>query len=478
MFDKIRLLLADPDMLFCVQLRRILEHNGCEVTIARDGADLQARFSPETHDGVIAGVTLPRPNGLEILRHIHKTSPDTPIFLLCNEQTVALAKAGVNEGALTYFLTSTKDLDQVSDEIIGAFDIGEEEPTLEHDGILAPELDESIEVVETDVDNSRPDGASMRLLRALIDSTQKKSLNDTLQLLADASAEALETEHAVVLLAQRRGLRIATAFDSEQAGEAVREFLERANDGFADRVASARKTLIDALPSPTGNAPQQFIGVPMLLQKQVVGVIVAYPLASDDALNLNSVSWVELFAAQGAMALEMDRVKDENLRLSPIDPVSGILKREMFLEMADRELRRSWRYNTPMSLLVFDIDRMGVINLEHGREAGNYVLRQVASTCRGNLRSVDGIGRYEEDSFAVLLPMTNRDGAKIVADRLRVLVAGIKVTSTKGTFSVTATFGVCSYPHDDCSSVFDLLNIAHAAQRAARHAGPNRIVIG
>jgi diguanylate cyclase (GGDEF)-like protein len=105
-------------------------------------------------------------------------------------------------------------------------------------------------------------------------------------------------------------------------------------------------------------------------------------------------------------------------------------------------------------------------------------LRQVASVCRGNLRSVDGIGRYEEDSFAVLLPMTNRDGAKIVAERLRVLVAGIKVASTKGTFSVTATFGVCSYPHDDCSSVFDLLNIAHAAQHAARHAGPNRIVIG
>jgi diguanylate cyclase (GGDEF)-like protein len=439
---------------------------------------LLARFSPDHFDGVIAGVTLPRPSGLEILRHIHKQNPDIPVFLLCNEQTVQLAKNGVSQGALTYFLTSIKDLDTAADEIVGAFDLADE-TALEPDAILAPEIEpDTAEVVEPEINTTNPDTASMRLLRELIASTQKQTLTDTLQLLADASAQVLETEHAVVLLTQRRGLRIATAFNSEAEGEPVREFLERANDGFADRVASARKTLIDALPAAPGKAPQQFIGVPMLAREQVVGVVVAYPLADDETLNLANVSWVELYAAQGAMAMVIDRVKDENLRLSPIDPVSGILKREMFLEMADRELRRSWRYNHAMSLLILDIDRMSVINLEHGHAVGNLVLRQVATLCRSNIRSVDSIGRYEEDSFAILLPMIGRDGARVVAERLRVLINGVKLAVPKGSLSVTATFGVCSYPRDDSGSVFDLLNIAQAAQLAARRAGPNRIVLG
>ncbi len=473
--DKVRILLADPDTLFCVRLRRVLERHGCAVTIAHDGNDLLSRFSPDHFDGIIAGVTLPSPNGLDILRQIHKTSPGTRVFLLCDEQSVKLAKSGVAEGALTYFSTTNDDLEEMADTITSASEADVELPSPNQDSELEPESEPSLQAIEAEANSFSLDALLTRLSRDLIESSASRPLEETMQVLADAGAQVLEADHGMVLLTQPTGMQIVTQFDSE--AEMVHDFLVRANDGFAYRVASARKTLIDAVAADTpGGLPLQFLGTPLIVKDRVVGVLIVYPLASNQSVNLARVIWMETLATLGALAVEIARLKQENSHLSPNDPVTGAIKRSSFLEMADREFRRSWRYNHPIALIVIDIDDMSAINMMNGQEFGDVVLREVAAVCHNIVRSVDVVGRYDADSIATLLLMTGKTGAKVVAERLRAGISAIQLAGSHGPVSVSATFGVCTYPRDDCASIFDLINASQEAQRNARRQGPNRIM--
>jgi diguanylate cyclase (GGDEF)-like protein len=188
------------------------------------------------------------------------------------------------------------------------------------------------------------------------------------------------------------------------------------------------------------------------------------------------VAWLETFAAQGALAINLAQLNAENKRLSPNDPLTGTLKRSVFLDLADHEFRRSWRYNQPVSAIIVGVDGIGGITASSDREFGDRVLRQVAEVCRGIVRSIDLVGRYENDSFAILLLMTDRNGAQSAAERLRLGIASIYLSDARGPMRVTASLGVCSYPREGCASIFDLLSVTQEAQRAAQRSGANQVV--
>ncbi len=465
---ELAILIAEPDKAYCQSLKQAFDEYGHNATIAVDGTDLLARFNPAEFDAVIASVNLRRPNGLDILRHFKKHNPATPVFLLCDETTIEFAKLGIKEGAPAYFLTSSHDWDHVVNTVEQYFD---------YEAPSAPdvELEPTAELEATSASLAALDTLAMSLMREIIQAASTRPLIETMRLLAFTCAQIMQAQHGVVLLTQPTGLQIVTPLDDIPL--AIKDFLARQNDGFAYRVGSARKTLIDAMPGDAENPPLQFIGTPMVLQDQWTGVVIVYPLPPQPS-NLPRVKWFEMFALLGALAFDIDRIKEENIQLSPHDPVSGVLKREAFLEMADREFRRSWRYNHSISVIILDVDGMSVINAKNGREFGNVLLREVANVCRDTVRAIDLVGRYEEDSIALLLLMTGREGAQTVAERLRTNVNRIRLAGSQGTVQVSATLGVCTYPRKNCASIFDLLALAQEAQRTARRIGPNQVVYG
>lgn len=468
--ENTRVLLADPDTGFCIAARRALEQNDFTVTLAHDGADLLARFVPDQFDVVMAGVGLRRPNGLDILRHIKKNAPAVPVILLCDEQSAALAEAGLREGACAFMRTSINDLGELADAIIRAMQsqstrAAGDEATLFHNASHAA-LEE----------NAR----ALRLMNELIRAVPAKALADTLQLVVTASAKICKAAHAVIVR-PNTALHFQTTVTTDPDGgvDQIRGFIENSQDGFAARVAKAGKTLIDAMPGVKKGYPAlQMIGTPMQCQERTLGILVAYALPPDQPIDLDRVAWFETFAAQGALALEFARLQEENSHLAPDDPTTNTLKREVFLEMADREFRRSWRYNHSLAAILVDVDGMSILNLKYGREFGDIVMREVANVCRNIVRSVDLIGRYEGDAMAMLLLMTGQDGARTVAERLRVGVNTIRLGSSEGLVQITATIGVCVYPRNGCASIFDLLTLTANAQQMARRLGLNQIVYG
>ena len=101
------------------------------------------------------------------------------------------------------------------------------------------------------------------------------------------------------------------------------------------------------------------------------------------------------------------------------DELTGLPKRDGFVRSLEAEIGRVRRYGFALTLAIVDIDGLDAINREHGRAAGDAVLRCYASEVLGNFRAYDVVGRYDEDAFAVLFPNTQKEGALRALDKAR-----------------------------------------------------------
>ena len=289
----------------------------------------------------------------------------------------------------------------------------------------------------------------------------------------------MQAPYGIVLLTRSgEKLQISGEHGFANHETAALDLAARLGDDFAARVVAVGRIIVTSTPSESGGAASQHaIAVPLLTQNQMRGALIVYPLAFAPVDGAR-LAQLELIAAQGVLALELARVREENTRLIAADPTGGMLRRELFLELADREFRRSWRYDQPITAIIVDVDDLANINLKCGRTFGDHVLREVGNVCLNVVRSIDLIGRFDSDAFALLLLMTEGESAKIVAERLRSGINAIQLANPPSPIQVTAALGVCSYPRDGCTSIFDLLARAQEAQRAARYRGANQIVYG
>ena len=168
--------------------------------------------------------------------------------------------------------------------------------------------------------------------------------------------------------------------------------------------------------------------------------------------------------------------REEDLRqLAQIDPLTGIGNRRFLLERAEHEQLRAERFGSPLSVLLLDIDHFKQINDRHGHAAGDETIRKVALACVDSVREIDVVGRYGGEEFVIVLPGTDLEGARELAERLRATISRITVPGSDGnSFELTASVGVATYgPGDELEH---LLAAADAALYRAKSLGRNRVV--
>lgn len=120
-------------------------------------------------------------------------------------------------------------------------------------------------------------------------------------------------------------------------------------------------------------------------------------------------------AERAELQRELSKVRKHSLN----DELTGLPKREGFVRSLEAEIGRVRRYGFALTLALVDIDGLDAINREHGRAAGDAVLRCYASEVLGNFRAYDVVGRYDDDAFAVLFPNTQKEGALRALDKAR-----------------------------------------------------------
>ncbi len=156
------------------------------------------------------------------------------------------------------------------------------------------------------------------------------------------------------------------------------------------------------------------------------------------------------------------------------DHLTGTFNRMHFFEVAVRECARKKRYAKPLSLVMVDIDLFKRVNDAHGHAAGDQVLKQFAQRCMSLLRPSDMMARIGGEEFAILLPETNVDGAKLLAERLRATIAEVYMDADSRRLHITGSFG-CAELGENCN-LETMMADADAALYEAKQTGRNRVV--
>jgi len=160
------------------------------------------------------------------------------------------------------------------------------------------------------------------------------------------------------------------------------------------------------------------------------------------------------------------------------DQLTGLPNRRYLWDVLEAELLRSERRQVPLAVLMLDIDFFKEFNDRWGHEAGDLVLRNVASALRQVVRGSDIVARHGGEEFVIVLPESTREVALVRAEELRAAVAALRLTyagESLGTITVSVGVTVSEDQHESAEA---LVRAADNAMYEAKRAGRNRIVFG
>jgi len=178
--------------------------------------------------------------------------------------------------------------------------------------------------------------------------------------------------------------------------------------------------------------------------------------------------------------LELKRHRDLLVKLTLTDSLCDIPNRRSFDASLEREWRRGLRFVRPLSMILIDVDKFKSYNDQYGHLAGDTCLHRVAAIIEDRLeRPGDVVARYGGEEFACILPETDRDGAMIIAEQLRlaVLDAGIPHDQSSADGRVSISGGVATMIPSHGFAPSALVDLADKALYSAKECGRNRVVM-
>lgn len=184
----------------------------------------------------------------------------------------------------------------------------------------------------------------------------------------------------------------------------------------------------------------------------------------------------EGFQAHVRLAAEIGRLRREIACVTIRDRMTGCYNRPFLVMRIEQEFSRARRYNSPISLSLFEIDGLRSINERYGVSAGDQAIQHLARAVDANVRHEDVQGRWGEKSFAVLLPGTSQEGASVLANRIRHEVDTLDVETGMLTFGIHLSVGVSDYIAGEMETHMDLIRTAEYALDEASRAGGNQVL--
>jgi two-component system, cell cycle response regulator len=164
----------------------------------------------------------------------------------------------------------------------------------------------------------------------------------------------------------------------------------------------------------------------------------------------------------------------EQLRAEAMyDSLTGLLNRAAFFDIFRKEVSRAERYETPLAVIMADIDRFKDTNDRYGHPAGDKVLAEAARRLRTSLRVSDSIGRYGGEEFVIVAPGCTANAAALLAERFRLIIATEPIPLDREEIHITMSFGVAAT--SDLAHADDLLRAADEALYRAKNSGRNRV---
>lgn len=177
------------------------------------------------------------------------------------------------------------------------------------------------------------------------------------------------------------------------------------------------------------------------------------------------------------ISLLQEELEEERKRASS-DPLTKLANRNALFDALTKLSAESAEQQTPLSILMLDIDHFKKVNDTHGHLIGDRVIRYVANVLNKNTKGMDVAARYGGEEFAVLLPNTGTEGARALAEKIRITVAEAKLVSSddkRPLGKITISIGVAQLQKGE--DPMEMVNRADQALYASKNGGRNKVTI-
>ena len=194
----------------------------------------------------------------------------------------------------------------------------------------------------------------------------------------------------------------------------------------------------------------------------------------EDGFNPADAALVVAAAEQVALALERYHILAVAQRQASTDELTGLYNYRFLVDYLDQQIALAERLATPLAVLMLDLDRFKLLNDTHGHHAGDEALRAFATTLHNTIRRADLAARYGGEEFVVVMSNTNREEARLVAEKIRRAVAELELRFGGELVTFTVSIGGVAYP-DDTGDARQLLELADDALYQAKRTGRDRV---
>jgi diguanylate cyclase (GGDEF)-like protein len=235
-----------------------------------------------------------------------------------------------------------------------------------------------------------------------------------------------------------------------------------------------RKTLRNTTAKQSPSAHDKQIFIPLKVANNVLGMM---GLVGIHKLTRNHHKLISTMANQIALSLKNLTEHQRIQELAITDELTGLHNRRSFQKALDRELRRSKRYQKPLSLIMLDVDGFKGINDTFGHQEGDTVLKFLAVYLQGAVRDIDFVARYGGDEFAVILPETKAKEAAILAERLKRMIKNCPITIGGSHHTITLSAGVTDISNEIIDNERTLVNRADKVLYLSKEQGGDSVEV-
>ena len=205
------------------------------------------------------------------------------------------------------------------------------------------------------------------------------------------------------------------------------------------------------------------------------------PAATEPWVSWSSIIFMLAFMAVlaagfGFVLATFERVASQMRELASVDGLTGACNHNTTVSLLAHTMERARREGQPVSFVMLDLDHFKRVNDRHGHAVGDQVLKAVAACTRSRLRGSDVLGRLGGEEFGLVLPATGVNGARHLAEQVRLAVEALELTGDGGQpLRVTLSAGVAEAARADTPET--LMHLADKALYQAKQQGRNRVVV-
>lgn len=308
-----------------------------------------------------------------------------------------------------------------------------------------------------------------------------------MEIVMSQAQELIRTDAWLLMLSDEKEHTLSFEMFTGERIEHMKDYRVKIGQGVAGWVVQYRRPLIindvtaDRRFDPrfdtlTGFRTRSILCAPLLSRGRIIGAVELLnkrrgPFTREDLAMLMTL------VEPGAIAIENAILYQKSAELTVTDDLTKLFNSRYLNVHLRREIKRSRRYGTEVSLIFLDLDGFKSVNDNHGHLAGSRALFEVGQVIQETVREIDVVSRYGGDEFTIILPQTSAQGAMTIAERIRVAIEEKPFLAELGlNVRLTASFGVSTYP-DHGQNKEELLQRADQAMYLVKDRGRNGVAL-